>query len=140
DVCVDFSAGRRRPMRRSIIFALVICCLALVVRPAAAQETVNLASLSGRVLDPQRAVVPGATITALHVETNVTAEATSDRDGRFRFPYLKVGTYEITVHLDGFADSTRRLTVTVGSAFDLPISLNIAGVTADVTVTAQATV
>jgi hypothetical protein len=53
---------------------------------------------------------------------------------------LRVGPYEITVHLEGFADLARSLTVTVGSAFDLPVTLAVAGVTADVTVTGQATV
>ena len=48
------------------------------------------------------------------------AETTTAQDGRFRFPYLKVGPYEITVHLQGFQDATRKLTLLVGSAFDLP--------------------
>ena len=83
---------------------LVLSCL--VAAPAArAQETVNTASVSGRVTDPQGAVVPGATVTAREIDTNVARETTTDADGRFRFPYLKVGRYEITVALDGFADA-----------------------------------
>ena len=107
---------------------------------AAAQGTINEASVSGRVIDPQRAVVVGAHVTARQTETNLTAEAITDDDGRFRFPYLKVGPYEFIVRQPGFADDTRALTLTVGAAFELPVSLAVGGVNASVTVTGQATV
>ena len=76
-------------------------CLTLATT-AGAQETVNYASVSGRVTDPQSAAVPGAVVTARHTETNVTREAATDAEGRFRFPYLNVGPYEVTVRLAGF--------------------------------------
>jgi len=127
--------------RRSVVcFAFVLCSLALTADIAAAQETVSQASISGRVTDPQGAIVPGAVVTARQTETNLIAETTTDQAGRFRFPYLKVGPYQVTVHLQGFADATRALTLTVGSAFDLPVELAVAGVTTDVTVTGQGTV
>jgi hypothetical protein len=120
--------------------ALVACCVAVPAGTATAQETVSQASVSGRVTDPQGGVVPGAVVTARQTETNQTAETTTNQAGRFRFPYLRVGPYVVTVHLEGFADATRALTLTVGSAFDLPIALAVAGVTADVTVSGQPTV
>src|SRR5262249_44506868 len=83
---------------------------------AAAQETVNNASVAGRVTDETGAVVVGADVTARQTETNVTAATKTGGDGRFRFPYLKVGPYEIVVRQAGFADATRRLNVTVGGA------------------------
>jgi hypothetical protein len=106
----------------------------------AAQETIASASISGRVTDPQSRVVPGAQVVARQLQTNVTTETLTDQDGRYRFPYLKVGPYEITVHLDGFKDAVRRLTLTVGSAFDLPIAIALAGLDTTVTVTGDATV
>jgi hypothetical protein len=124
---------------RSLGAVALIACLAAVPR-AEAQETVNQASVSGRVIDQLGAVVPGAQVTARQTQTNLTAETTTDSGGRFRFPYLKVGPYEIKVHLDGFADVKRALTLTVGSAFELPVTLAVAGLTADVTVASQATV
>jgi hypothetical protein len=107
---------------------------------AAGQETVNFASVSGRVTDPQGAVIRGASVTARHTETNVTATATSDDEGRFRFPYLRIGPYEITAKQAGFADATRALTLTLGAAYELPVSLGLGEVTATLTVTAPATV
>src|SRR5262249_53217652 len=65
-------------------------------------------------------------------------ETTSDQEGRFRFPYLKVGPYDVIAHLDGFKDAERRLTLTVGAAYDLPLMLAVAGIDASVTVSAEA--
>ncbi len=114
---------------------VVLTCLAAAVG-VSAQETVNFASVSGRVTDPSGGVVSGAQVAARQTDTNVTATAITDSEGRFRFPYLRVGSYEITVHDAGFADTTRRLTLTLGSAFDLPIVLAVPTVEATVDVVA----
>jgi hypothetical protein len=127
----------RSPTIRTI--CSVLCALAIATA-ARAQETINTASVSGRVLDPQGAVVPGAQVIARHLETNVAAETVTDQTGRFRFPYLKVGRYAVTVRLQGFTDVTRTLTLTVGAAFELPISLSVASLDTSVTVTAEPTV
>jgi len=123
-----------------VLFVLLGVNLAVRSAPATAQETINSASVSGRVTDPQGAVIPGALVTARQTDTNVTRETVTDEAGRFRFPYLKVGRYEFLVHLDGFANARRTLTVTVGSAFELPLSLALAGVDTSVTVSADAAV
>jgi hypothetical protein len=107
---------------------------------AAAQETVNFASISGRVTDPQGAVVRGATVTARHVETNVMATTTTDDEGRFRFPYLRIGPYDVAASHTGFAGATRSLTLSVGAAYELPLALRVGEVTATLTVTGQAAV
>ena len=123
--------------------ALVLWVLVLVLglaRPVAAQQTVDVGSISGRILDASGSAVPGASITATHDATNVATTATSDADGRFRFPYLRIGSYQVTVTLSGFADATRRLTVSAASAFELPITLAVAGVASNVTVTGEAPV
>ena len=83
------------------------------------------------------AVVAGAQVTARQTDTNIVERAVTDPEGRFRFPYLRVGPYEITVRHAGFADATRRLTLTVGSAFDLPIVLPLEAVAETVTVTGR---
>jgi hypothetical protein len=120
---------------------ICLACVAVATaRVAQAQETINYASVSGRVTDALGAVVPGAHVTARHSETNVKAETDTNSEGRFRFPYLRVGPYEITAHLDGFADRSRTLALTVGAAFDVPIVLAVGGVEANVTVTGEATV
>jgi outer membrane receptor protein involved in Fe transport len=89
-----------------------------------AQETINNASLAGRVTDPTGAVIRNATVTARAVSTDLNTAAVTDAAGRFRFPYLQVGQYEVTIHDAGFSDNKRTLTLTIGAAFDLPVTLN----------------
>src|SRR6187551_698582 len=115
--------------------------LSIGVQPlgAFAQEAVASASLSGVVTDPQGAAIAGAQVIARRVDTNVVAEAMTDQQGRFRFPYLRVGAYEVRIRKQDFAEATRQLTLTVGSAFDLSVMLAIGTVTADVLVTGDST-
>src|SRR5215471_1584169 len=128
----------RSPVR---LFSAIVCVLCLTPAPGAVgQETINSASVSGRVTDPQNAVIPGALVVARQTATHVQVEAVTDREGRFRFPYLKVGPYEITVHVQGFATATRVLTLTVGSAFDLTFPLSLESVNSVISVTGDATV
>ncbi len=129
-----------RGLSIAIRIALLASGVSAAPHSALAQETINYASVSGRVTDPSGAVVAGAQVTARQTETNLTAAAATDGEGRFRFPYLKVGPYEITVRQSGFADATRQLTLTVGAAFEVPVSLTVAGVETGVTVTAEAIV
>ncbi len=120
--------------------ALLILSVAAAGHLAVAQETSNSASVGGRVTDPTGGVVARAQVGARQTDTNLTRTTTTDQEGRFRFPYLKVGPYEITVQAPGFADATRRLTLTVGAAFELPIGLTVAAEETSVTVTGEATV
>jgi len=128
----------RSPFTYKIAFLLF--CAAAGATTAAAQETINNASVSGRVTDASGAVIQGAQVKARQPETNQISTAITDRDGRFRFPYLKLGPYEITFHQQGFADVTRPVILTVGSAFEIPVTLAVASTGASVTVTGDATV
>ena len=89
--------------------AFAMACATLAAPFAAAQETVNYASLGGRIVDEQGAALPGARVAARQIETNQASEVSADRAGRFRFPYLRVGPYEIRVSRPGFSDLTRTL-------------------------------
>jgi hypothetical protein len=106
----------------------------------AAQQAVDYASISGRVSDQSAAVIRGAEVVAVNTETKIAAVAITDNQGRFRFPHVKVGLYEITVRATGFAPVVRGLTVSAGAAFELPVTLSVGPVDAAVTVSADAAV
>ena len=118
------------------IFALG--CVLAWAGPLSAQQSVDVGSVSGRIVDSSGGVVPGATITATHINTNVAVTAVSDQGGRFRFPYLRIGPYDIVASLAGFHDLTRRLTLSAGSAFEIPFTLTVAGLASTVTVSGEA--
>jgi hypothetical protein len=110
------------PVHRSV---LIIISVLLIGGPyAQAQQTVTSATLSGRVEDAGGAVVRGATLTVTNLDTNQTQTATTDNDGRYRFPYLQVGSYKLSVEANGFSPLAKELTLTVGQALDLPLRLD----------------
>ncbi|HMJ26292.1 MAG TPA: carboxypeptidase regulatory-like domain-containing protein [Pyrinomonadaceae bacterium] len=99
-----------------------------------AQQTVTSATLNGLVQDLSGALVTDATLTATNVETNQSQVATTDQEGRYRFPYLPVGTYKLTVKAPGFNLFSKELTLTVGQALTMPLRLEVAGMSETVTV------
>lgn len=105
-----------------------------------AQQTVNSASLSGRVTDPVGAVVQNALVTAKQLETNIVRNASTDAEGRFRFPYLAVGAYDVTIRKAGFATVEQSVALTVGADFHVPVALSIAGGQTSVNVSGTAPV
>ncbi|MDR0842345.1 MAG: TonB-dependent receptor, partial [Acidobacteriota bacterium] len=60
------------------------------------------ASLRGTVLDASQAVLPGATITVINVDTAVETTTTTNGSGIYNFPSLQPGVYHIIVKAAGF--------------------------------------
>ena len=109
-----------------VCFALIFLFAGL----AMGQQNVTSASLTGSIQDAQGAVVNGAHVTAKNLDTNQQINTTSDHEGRYRFPYLRTGVYDLTIQAPGFATMTRELTLSVGQSIDLPVKLEVAGVAA----------
>jgi hypothetical protein len=128
---------------RAVVSALRIAALCvavvLVAGPptALAQQTVTSATLGGRVGDANGAALPGVVVTATNTETTRSRTSTTDDEGRYRFSYLPVGSYELKVEKAGFATLTKSLTLTVGQALDVPLALTVAGVAEDVRVSSE---
>jgi hypothetical protein len=93
--------------------------------------------LSGVVEDSNGAIVSGTVVTATQLETNQKQSSNSDENGRFRFPYLPAGNYEIKVEKSGFAPSIKRLAVTIGQALDINFELVVGEVSAEIDVSAD---
>ena len=119
---------------------LSLCFLILVIgngQSVFAQQSITAATLSGIVEDVNGAIISGATVTATQLETNQTQTINSDANGRFRFPYLTAGNYEIKAEKSGFAPSVKRLVVTIGQALETDFALAIGEVNAQVDITAD---
>jgi hypothetical protein len=118
------------------IFILVFGVI-LLSHSVVAQQTVTSATLSGRVEDANGAVVRGASVIAVNEQTNQKQSATTDREGRYKFAYLGVGDYQLSVEANGFSSWSKEFTITVGQALDLLITLAVPGVSAQVNVTSE---
>ena len=94
-------------MNRSVSrLGFVVLAYGCVLRRWALSPTRQGAStqtLSGTVVDASGAVIPGADVAAKHTGTGVVTNAVSQRRRACsRFPSLPIGTYTVTVTLQGF--------------------------------------
>ncbi|MGC2618814.1 MAG: carboxypeptidase-like regulatory domain-containing protein, partial [Acidobacteriaceae bacterium] len=63
-------------------------------------------TLAGTITDSSGAVIPGAHIVAVGVDTGSKSETISTGAGDFRFPQLSIGRYNVAVTAPGFSKST----------------------------------
>jgi hypothetical protein len=92
----------------------------------AAAAQVTTATLSGRVLDPQEAPVPGAIVTLRSRATGAAWTTVSDFEGRFAIPGLPPGPYDAEVQLGGFATwRSEGMTLRVGQDHQLNAQLRL---------------
>ena len=118
--------------------AVVCLCLAFSTLNASAQSQATTGDIEGRVLDPNGAVVPNATVTARNEATGFERTANTDGDGNYRIILLPPGTYAVEATAGGFNKvGASAVQVTVGSKTSLDLSLAAGGVKESVLITAE---
>ena len=122
-------------VKHALMITLTVLIFFLSNRPVLSQQTVTSGTLSGKVQDVSGAAVTGANLTTINLQTNQTQTATSDYSGRYRFPSLHVGNYKLSVDAQGFATWSSEITILIGQALDVPITLEVTGVSAQVNIT-----
>ena len=85
-------------MRLTIRIVVVLLVLSGVIVSA----QVSKGSISGTVIDPSGAALPGAEIRATALDTNQSITTTSGSTGAFKLSLLPVGTYAMEVSKSGF--------------------------------------
>ena len=112
-----------------------LLAIVLVAWPVAAQE--QRGSIEGVVKDTSGAVLPGVTVEAKSGGSGVLSTTTNDT-GNFRFPSLLPGVYEVSANLSGFkAAKVADVEVKLGSVKSVEFSMQLAGVSESVNVTAE---
>ncbi len=119
-----------------VLSAVVVLAL-LVAGPASAQQ--GTAEIRGRVVDQQGAVLPGVVVVARNQQTGNFREAVSNSDGTYFISAIRPGVYEVSAELAGFKKYTRRdIPVSVGKTASVNVTLEVGGVSEEVTVTSEA--
>ncbi len=125
-----------KPSRR-VSLSVLACLMILVatVAPSAGQN-VTAGSISGVALDPQGAVLPGATIVATHEPSGTQYVAVTGAEGRFFISSVRVGgPYRVAAELSGFRTQEQtNVTVPLGETLELNFKLPLATVSETVTV------
>lgn len=126
----------RSLFRTRLWLALVLVMAGVAL--AIAQQTES--RIIGKVLDPSRAALPGATVTVTSARTGAERTAVTASDGAFSITNLGPGVYTLAVEMPSFAPKRETVTLGVGQIETRAIELGIAVLTEAVTVAANAPV
>jgi outer membrane receptor protein involved in Fe transport len=100
---------------------------------------VTSGAITGAVQDPSNARVVNAKVTVRNLDTNASRTADTGTDGRFGFPQLPVGSYEIVVEANGFAKYQQGpIVLRLNEEADLTVKLALAGASESVNITTDA--
>ena len=121
----------------SVRVSVTIVMALLVVSPVSAQ--MNAGELSGVIRDESGGVLPGATVTASHLDSGITVERVTDTEGRFFMSSLPIGEWDVAVALPGFRRFVEHgVVIDIGRNLELHYTLELGQVTEVVEVTATA--
>ena len=116
------------------VVTLVVALLVLAL-PGFAQQSI----LNGTVTDDTGAVIVGADVVLLNVDTGVGYSAQTNEAGLYAFPPIQPGTYELQCEFTGFKKALQTgLVMETGLSKNLPIVLEVGSVTETIEVTGAA--
>jgi hypothetical protein len=126
-------------MRRWTTGLLAFLMALLVSAPAFAQ--LEQGRLTGFVTDPQGSALPGVTVTATSTALLGANTAITEVDGRYLFPSLPSGRYQLKFELSGFQTTIREnIVLALGQTLSLNMQMPLASLQETVTVSAESPV
>ena len=123
-------------MKRFGSLALIVLVAALFALPAIAQEQTG--GVDGVVRDNTGAVLPGVTV-ELTGRSIGTVTTVTDAAGKYRFPRVPSGVYNVKASLMGYTPAeAKNVDVTLGKTLTVDLDLSLGSVSESITVTADA--
>jgi hypothetical protein len=133
------SAKRLAPERSRRLRSAAFVVTLLFAFAGAAAAQITRGAISGTVRDATGAIVPGASVTVTHMDTNQSKTAVSDENGFYRVGALEPGLYSVRTELSGFSTvENRDIPVRTASEATLDVELKVGGVGEAITDTGQA--
>ncbi len=120
--------------RIRVVPGVVILIFGLAVS-SAAQGTGDIV---GRVADSSGGVLPGVTVTATSLATNLSRTTVTSETGDYAFTLLPIGVFEVKTELTGFKTQTARVTLSTGDRARVDVKLELGGVSESITVAGDA--
>jgi hypothetical protein len=112
--------------------------LTLLVGSPCAFAQIDTGAITGMISDESGSVLPGVTVTVTNVSTGQVRSAVTNELGRYQVSALQPNRYSVKADLQGFATVVHPdVTVNVGTALDVNITMRIATVQETVTVTGE---
>ena len=115
----------------SVYVILILLC-------GVSRAQVTTASLTGTITDPTGALVSGANVTVVKVDTQFSSKAVSNAGGVYRIDLLPIGTYTMTVEAPGFKKFIQsNITLSVNQQATVGAVLQPGGSNETITVTSE---
>jgi hypothetical protein len=123
------------------VFLLVLCSAMFWLNNSFTlwAQSANSGTVVGTIADQSNAVVNGATVTLTDNATKNSRSEVTNQSGRYVFVDVAPGTYQLEVSKRGFSTTKTEVTVKVGEASTLNLSLQVGGSNVVVEVTAAGT-
>src|SRR5438094_1840416 len=119
------------------VVGLLATTLLLLTPTISSAQIGGSGSIQGTVVDTANAAIPGATVTATNVATGIATVRPTTEAGVYALMTLAPGQYRVTGSLDGSRTFVRDgIIVDALSVVGLNVTLQVAGISADVVVTA----
>jgi len=116
---------------------LLGCLLSGLTAPGALAQEFR-GAVTGLVTDASAGRLPGVTVTATNVSTNVASATVTNTEGNYTIPYLIPGKYTVKAELSGFKKVVREnVDVRIGDRLALDFSMELGAIEETVMVTAQ---
>ena len=118
--------------------AFALACAALAIAIPGFGQGGTSSTVSGVVVDTGGGVIPGADVVVKNDATGITQTGVTNGEGAFSFPGLSVGTYTVSVTLQGFKTFVSRgVVLTTGAPAHVKAVLEVGGMTEQVTVSSS---
>lgn len=118
-----------------ILISLILSAL-MAASALFAQE--SRGAITGRVMDAQGGVIPGAKVAVTNTATNETRRGTTNDTGYYEFNFLEPSTYTVTAEAQGFKRVLRpNVVVNVSARLEIDLAMEIGAVAETVEVTAD---
>ena len=101
-------------------------------------QTTTSGALAGVVTDQSNAVIPEASVEIRDNGKGTTQSRKTDGEGLYQFSFLAPGRYTLTVTHTGFREAKRSVSVLLGPAVSVNVTLQIAKTSSEITVTHDA--
>lgn len=117
--------------------AIALVCMAMP-SGAHAQATISTGSISGSILDPKGAAVPGAKVTVTSKDTGQRSNPSVTESGEYNLASLIPGEYVVRIEAPGFKTIEKKIIVQVGLVSAGTVTLELGESSTVVTVEASA--
>ncbi len=129
-----------QPRKRRSLCILLLAFVIFATAPVLYGQAVSVATVTGRIVDPQGAVVGGASVKLISVETGSVHDTLTNQDGIYTIPNLPVGGFRLEVTASGFQTYVQNgIVLQVNDNAQINVNLTVGQVSERVEVEANTT-